>query len=214
MADESLQQLKHCTKCGLTKPLVEFHKDKQQKDGRARYCAICRRAYARQRPPRRETWRKRNPLVDAEWQASDYRRNKDRIDAQKSAWLAANRETVRERQRLLMRRRRTDPKLKLESNVSRAVNRALRGTKGRQPSFEILGFTVVDLTSHLERQFTAGMDWANYGRWHVDHVIPLTSFVYESPSDPEFRAAWALSNLRPLWATENISKGARRLLLL
>jgi hypothetical protein len=58
------------------------------------------------------------------------------------------------------------------------------------------------------------MSWDNVGKWHIDHIIPLSSFRFTSMDDPEFRAAWALSNLRPMWATENILKGARRLTLL
>ena len=58
------------------------------------------------------------------------------------------------------------------------------------------------------------MTWQNMSLWHVDHILPLASFEYESASDPEFRAAWALTNLRPLWSVENLQKGAKRVLLL
>lgn len=30
-----------------------------------------------------------------------------------------------------------------------------------------------------------------------------------TPDDPEFRECWALSNLQPLWAKDNMSKHAR-----
>jgi 5-methylcytosine-specific restriction endonuclease McrA len=50
--------------------------------------------------------------------------------------------------------------------------------------------------------------------WHIDHIIPISSFSFSSPEDPEFKAAWALTNLRPLWAAQNISKGAKREVLL
>lgn len=52
------------------------------------------------------------------------------------------------------------------------------------------------------------------GDWHVDHVIPLASFSFKTAHDPDFRAAWALTNLRPLWAVANLRKGARRTHLL
>lgn len=113
-----------------------------------------------------------------------------------------------------MRRRRATAKGKLESNVSRALHRALKREKGGEPSFALLGFTVEQLVAHLERQFEKGMGWHNYGQWHVDHIIPLASFKYESARDPDFARAWALTNLRPLWARANISKGAQRLLLI
>lgn len=113
-----------------------------------------------------------------------------------------------------MRRKRATPKGRLECNVARALNRALRGKKNGEPSFDLLGFTAEQLMTHLERQFTKGMTWENYGEWHVDHVRPLASFTYAQPTDPDFKVAWALTNLRPLWARENISKGARVSLLI
>ena len=64
--------------------------------------------------------------------------------------------------------------------------------------------------THLERQFLPGMTWGNRGEWHIDHIVPLASFTFTSPDDPEFRAAWALTNLRPLWAKDNIRKSAKR----
>jgi hypothetical protein len=51
---------KTCRDCGETKPLYEFHVDRQTKDGRRHNCAICATAYqiarrdrVRGRPPRR-----------------------------------------------------------------------------------------------------------------------------------------------------------------
>lgn len=73
-----------------------------------------------------------------------------------------------------------------------------------------LGYTVEDLKRHLERQFLPGMSWENMGEWHVDHIVPLKSFAYKTVDDAEFKAAWALTNLRPLWAVSNMKKHARR----
>jgi hypothetical protein len=67
---------------------------------------------------------------------------------------------------------------------------------------------------HLERQFLSGMTWANRGQWHIDHIQPRSSFKFVGPDDPEFKACWALSNLRPLWKADNLKKNARRTLLL
>lgn len=60
------------------------------------------------------------------------------------------------------------------------------------------------------------MSWENYGRdgWHIDHRVPLAAFKFNTPDDPDFKVAWALTNLQPMWATDNFSKGARRLLLI
>jgi hypothetical protein len=79
---------------------------------------------------------------------------------------------------------------------------------------ERLGYSMDDLRTHLERQFLPGMGWHNIRLWHVDHIIPLSSFRFESIEDPEFKAAWALTNLRPLWAADNLKKRDHRVVLL
>jgi hypothetical protein len=74
---------------------------------------------------------------------------------------------------------------------------------------DLFGFTLAELRLHLERQFTKGMTWDrfNRGEIHIDHIRPLKSFNLESQD--EVRAAWALANLQPLWAKDNLSKGAK-----
>jgi 5-methylcytosine-specific restriction endonuclease McrA len=82
--------------------------------------------------------------------------------------------------------------------------------KGGRSTEELIGYTVSDLRDHIERQFLRGMTWDNYGEWHIDHIVPLSSFTITGPDDPELRRAWALTNLRPLWATENLQKHKKR----
>ena len=88
--------------------------------------------------------------------------------------------------------------------ISCAINRSLKGAKNGLHWENIVGYTVADLIQTLEKDFRDGMTWDNYGPlWHIDHMIPLARFEYDSPEDPEFKKAWALNNLQPLWANEN-----------
>lgn len=80
-------------------------------------------------------------------------------------------------------------------------------TKGK--SFrDIVDWSMQGLHDHLESLFEPGMSFDNYGEWHIDHIIPITLVEFDSPNDPRFRAAWALNNLAPLWASDNCSKSA------
>lgn len=97
----------------------------------------------------------------------------------------------------------------MNSRMGCAVRRALRDRKDGKSWEALVGYTASDLAAHIERQFTKGMGWHNMREWHVDHIIPLVSFSYDGPCDPEFRAAWALTNLRPLWARDNMRKHAK-----
>ena len=112
-------------------------------------------------------------------------------------------------------RRNTDPQFHLTDRIRRAINGSLaKGVKRRRSWEALVGYTTADLFRHLERQFTKGMTWENRDRWHIDHVVPLRLFTFETPEDPEFKAAWALSNLRPLWSPDNCVKQGRRFHLL
>ena len=53
------------------------------------------------------------------------------------------------------------------------------------------------------------MIWGNYGDWHIDHKIPISAFNFTKPEHEDFKRCWALSNLQPLWAKDNISKNAK-----
>jgi hypothetical protein len=77
--------------------------------------------------------------------------------------------------------------------------------------YESLGWSASDLICHLERLFTPEMtmDALMQGEIHIDHIRPICSFHYRSMDDPEFKQCWSLSNLQPLWAKENHSKGGK-----
>jgi hypothetical protein len=98
----------------------------------------------------------------------------------------------------------------LKLRMSSAVRYSLRGGGKESKWLTLVGYTVEELKNHLERQFLRGMGWDNMPKWHIDHIVPLVSFSFQSEDDPEFKAAWALTNLRPVWAKENVRKQARR----
>lgn len=125
----------------------------------------------------------------------------------------------RKRERQLKRqaeRRANDPRVRLRQAVSTMIGTGLRKRGGsKSESWEsILGYSIEDLKRHLERQFVRDMSWGNYGKWHVDHIVPVASFKWQTTDDEDFRACWALTNLRPLWANENRSKNGKRLHLI
>ena len=74
-------------------------------------------------------------------------------------------------------------------------------------TFELLPYTKEELVSHLESRLTDGMSWDNMSEWHIDHIRPVASFNFDSTEHPDFKKCWALNNLQPLWAADNIRKG-------
>ena len=72
-----------------------------------------------------------------------------------------------------------------------------------------LGYTPEQLKSHIERQFKGRMSWDAFsqGKIHIDHIRPLAVFDLSDPD--QFREAFSLPNMRPLWAADNLAKSAR-----
>lgn len=106
-----------------------------------------------------------------------------------------------------------DPTISVNRRIRSSLRAWLKG-KGGLSSKEILGYGPAELIVHIERQFVDGMSWDNMKDWHIDHIVPLSSFVVDGPLDPTVRIAWALSNLRPLWASENLRKSDKRIFLI
>ena len=79
--------------------------------------------------------------------------------------------------------------------------------------YELLGYYGIDLIAHLESLFIDGMSWDNMGEWHIDHVRPKSWYTLTDANgnviEEEVRKCWALSNLQPLWAKDNMHKGNR-----
>lgn len=132
-------------------------------------------------------------------------------------WRAKNKEARAAYQREYMRNlRATDPVRKLRRDFSSYVSISLsrRGLYKAGKLADILGYTAEELARHIERQFVHGMSWDNRSEWHIDHIIPLASFCFASTDDPEFKRAWSLPNLRPVWKHENLKKRCTRTHLL
>jgi hypothetical protein len=103
-------------------------------------------------------------------------------------------------------------KKQLRNRVSRRLRHALSRrnlSKKWLHVFDILGYSVEDLYKKLEFGFIDGMTWCNMGKWHIDHIIPESSFNYSSIYDDEFKKCWSLDNLQPLWAHDNLKKSAK-----
>lgn len=41
------------------------------------------------------------------------------------------------------------------------------------------------------------------------NITPISKFQFESFDDEGFKKAWALNNLQPLWADDNMKKGGK-----
>jgi hypothetical protein len=136
-------------------------------------------------------------------------KNREHLNTYHKEWREKNIDKHRENKRNYERTRKAnDPIYKLISNFRTAIYQVLKENNVDKNGhyFEVLKYTPEELIIHLEKQFTDGMTWDNYGQWHVDHVIPISVHDIHEIGDDEFMRCWSLSNLQPMWGDENIRK--------
>lgn len=218
--------MRRCSKCGLVKPLSEFGKSTICKSGYCSRCKKCKaeywRQYLRNYPDAykkfsilKERWRIKNLARFREVNKKWRKNNPKKVIEMRKRYDKKLRSTL-EGQLLARERRRRSNKQQL-SILSRKISkrmsfhiwRSLKHTKNGKRWETITGYTVTDLQKHLESQFQDGMSWDNYGKWHIDHKIPVSRFKYESFNDIEFKKCWSLENLQPLWKKDNMSKSSK-----
>lgn len=139
-----------------------------------------------------------------------YQENKEHRKRYMDEYRKINKEKIKEVKRNYEKyKKSTDPIYKLISNFRTAIYTVLKENKLDKYSnyFNMVGYSAEQLKEHLEKQFKDGMNWENYGEWHVDHIKPISSFVFETCDDEQFKQCWSLDNLQPMWGIDNIKKG-------
>lgn len=221
---------KECKECEEMKPFEAFYLVNGKPNGNR--CKVCERRHRaairrstkgkanKQAQDRRYYERNRDRILtkradryaenkEKELQANAvYRKkNKDKISKQKQVYYQNNKKRI---QAQIAKRLKERPDLRLRKVVSNAAQRAIKSqgkTKGGR-TFEALPYSPRDLVEHIESQFDDKMTWDNYGTyWNIDHIYPQSLLPYDSLEHPNFQRCWALDNLQPLEAIENIKKG-------
>lgn len=186
-------ETKICRACGLPKEIDEFRLHKTTKDGRQPKCKSCQREY-------QKTWYKEYRKSGRE---AAYR--KEYHKKFMVGWRKTN-QHYKDYRKAYYSEWHKRPHLRIQAKVSQGIRHALKGLKLGKHWEEIVGYTGEQLITHIENLFKPGMTWENYGGWHLDHIKPRCSFVIESLDSPGLKECWALSNLQPLWAAENLAK--------
>lgn len=195
--------LRICSCCGETKDIKCFHKN-GKKQGRLHKCIVCRQE---QRDKKDRKYYFANPEKMKAKRDKWYAANKNYHYALSRKWRKDNPIRIKELQKRYNDKKVSTIKGRLSSSMAGGIYKSLKRKKKGYHWESIVNFTVEQLKEHLENQFKDGMSWDNYGKWHIDHIIPITFFHYNSFNDVEFKMCWRLENLQPLWATDNIRKG-------
>jgi hypothetical protein len=178
---------KTCTQCGIEKAFGEFHRHPKFKDGRKSKCKSCvsinfKNYYARKGENLRE------------YSRTYYMANKDKVMKRNSAYYMA--------------RKHSDIQFRLACNLRSRLSKAL-SQNTKVSSIAHLGCSMQELRFHIEHQFVNGMTWDNYGKWHVDHIFPLSKV--DLTNENELKRVVHFSNLQPLWRKDNQMKSNKEI---
>ena len=209
---------KRCTKCGKVKPLDTFSPARGHTDGRRSDCKACKAAAERKyRLTHPEKVRERN----RKWRLAN-------LEKAREQQRKRNIEHPEKRRKIDRKYHLTHPEKKREYHAEKCKNdplfRLAHQTRSRMytaikhgykagSAVRDLGRTIPELKTYLEALWQPGMTWENHGRhkeqrcWEIDHIKPLSAF--DLTDRKQFLKAVHYTNLQPLWASENQSKGAR-----
>lgn len=224
---------KYCSKKCNQKSFYEKNKDKKIKKSQKWYlnnrdhCLEIGKRWRSENKDYNKEWYEKNKDKVVKKQKKWYKENKDKALKKSQEWADKNREKRRESSRRYYKK---NPKkcmksnskylkkkfendktykinFKLAANIRSRIRNAIKLLYRNQHSIDILGCTVEYARGHLEKQFKEGMTWDNHGEWHIDHIIPCASFDLTDPEQQ--KKCFHYTNLQPLWAKENITKGVK-----
>lgn len=126
-------------------------------------------------------------------------------------WKTQNQDILRKQARDRAReRRKTDPLYALRNNISRRIREHLTKGYKSQSTINIIGCSIQELKLYLENKFTDGMSWSNYGKWQLDHIIPISS----ARTNEEVYQLNHHTNFQPLWKEDNLNKSNKIFIIL
>lgn len=192
--------MKNCNRCNNSFPANQeyFNQNSRLVDGLHTICKKCIKEY---NSIRYKKHKDKMLLQSKRW----VEKNKNQVKKNKQLWYEKNKEEFLQKSLQYKKHRyKTDLSYRLTCNLRRRLHRAIDGKLKNESALKLLGCSIEQLKLHLEKQFVKGMNWENYGKWHIDHIKPCASFDLSLES--EQKICFHFTNLQPLWAKDNIRK--------
>lgn len=152
-------------------------------------------------------WREKNSDKISKYRKKEkeyYFKNKHKIHIRKSEYGKKNRDKINSKR---VAKFKSDINLRLLCSLRARFHYLLRNKNKFNNTIKLLGCSIPDLKKHLESKFTEGMNWENYGEWHIDHIIPCSVFDFTKIEAQIF--CFHYTNMQPMWGKENKSKNCR-----
>ena len=189
-----------CCKCQEEKTLNLFYRDSSKPLGYGYTCKKCGLEAATKRYHSLEKNKRLSYYYDNRSKVREVQRKYEQKTKKQ------RREYFKEWEREKMK---NDPAYRIRKVLGNRLRAAFKDKKLKKSKsvLDLCGAGLEIVREHIEKQFKPGMSWDNHGKWHIDHIKPLSSFNLLNPE--EVRKASHYTNLQPLWAADNLSKGAK-----
>lgn len=135
--------------------------------------------------------------------------NVERIKGYKSKYRKNNGDRIRKSEsykkyRIKWKKQRLldDPLFLLKERISSLIRNSTKHNYKNTKSKDILGINIENFKIYIENQFKDGMSWNNYGKWQLDHKVPISI----ANNKEEFYKLNHYTNFRPMWKIDNIKK--------
>ena len=212
--------MKICNLCKIEKPIPEYAKQRSASDGLQNKCKACQRCYRENNKQKHDAYIKKYRAENKERIAVSVKayseKNSDKIAGYLASYYDKNRDSILEMQKerkediaqvrkvYKKRRMREDPFYAMAHRLGVLMRNALKhsGYLKSMKTLEALGCTSAQFKDHLERQFLKGMTWDNRDLWQLDHIMPISS----AKTEQEVYDLSHMTNIRPMWAKENMVK--------
>ena len=206
---------KLCSKCGKEKELTEFYKKVSGKYGVEGHCKICRnitiKLYEDSHKEKQTKYRLDYYYINTEYYHNKHKlwniKNKEKEKIRSAQYYKTNKSYLLKRRNInSLKRYKTDLNYKIRKLLRNRMYHVLTGKRitKRYKTMDLTGCSIDELKYYLESKFLPGMTWENYGKWHIDHIIPCAFFILTDYQEQKF--CFHYTNLQPLWAEDNLKK--------
>lgn len=211
----------NCCKICRNKYLKEYRDKPENKIKRKEYNKINKEHIKQKHKKYVESHKERLELIYKEYDEA----HKEEKAVYNRQYFIKNKDALNVKRRIDKKKRyKEEPVFRLRHAVSSSIRKYLKinnSSKNNLSCLKYLGYTIDELKKHLESQFEDWMSWENQGmynkkdwdendpstwKWQIDHITPQSSLPYTSMEDENFKKCWALDNLRPISALENLKK--------
>lgn len=175
-----------CSMCKIEKNLeTDFSKNKCMSGGKEYQCRLCRKILHTERMKNSHIKAKKLEQTRLYKKTEQFKQHRNKIEKQ---------------------RRDNDLQYRMIINLRNRCRKAFLGFYKDKTTQKLLGCSLQELESYIVAKFQYGMTMDNYGKWHLDHIIPLSS----AQNKKELEQLCHYTNLQPLWAQDNLTKSNKR----